>query len=217
MSAERVLAGVAMLALGCVGVAGGVRMIALARNGVWVLPIDRERSLREVLVDLAVLLGMGVFLVEAVATALAPGWHRLDVPVLGAGLPWLALRGLGLPVAAAGVALYVLALRDFGLSWRFTIDRERPGALVTDGVFSHSRNPVYLALLLLALGIALLLGSPPLLGLACLAPLYFSSLIRREERFLVEQHGASYAQYAARVPRWLRWPARARYRRDRPD
>jgi protein-S-isoprenylcysteine O-methyltransferase Ste14 len=106
------------------------------------------------------------------------------------------------------VALYVRALRDFGLSWRFTIDRERPGELVTGGVFSRSRNPIYLALLLLAIGVALMLGSPPLLVLACVAPPYFSSLIRREERFLEQHYGERYADYLARVPRWLGWPSR---------
>jgi protein-S-isoprenylcysteine O-methyltransferase Ste14 len=112
------------------------------------------------------------------------------------------MRWLGLVVAWAGVGLYVLALRDLGASWRFTIDRERSGELVTTGVFAFSRNPIYVALMLLALGVSLALGSLPLILLACAAPFYFQHLIRREERFLAGHYGEAYRAYGARVRRW---------------
>jgi protein-S-isoprenylcysteine O-methyltransferase Ste14 len=208
MTADRLLDLLSLLALACVGATGLARAIALAGRGVWVLPIDRERRPSQALADLAVVLGLLAWLYEAVATAVAPAW-RLGGGVLGElEIPWLAVRWLGLAVAAAGVSLYVLALRDFGASWRFTIDRSRAGELVTTGVFAFTRNPVYLALVLVALGVSLALGSGLLLLLACGAPVYFHFLIQREERFLAAHYGEPYASYCARVPRWLGWPRR---------
>ncbi len=206
MSADRLLDLLSLLALACVGITGLGLAAALAARGVWVLPIEREGSLPERLADLGFLLGLLTWLYQAIATALAPDWRP------GAGSPgalaesWAAIRWLGLAAAAAGVAFYVRALRDLGASWRFTIDRERPGELRTQGVFAYTRNPIYLALALVALGVSLALGSPLLVLLACAAPLYFHHRIRREERFLAAHYGERYAEYRTRVPRWLRWP-----------
>jgi protein-S-isoprenylcysteine O-methyltransferase Ste14 len=202
MTLDRLLDLLAMIALACVGGTGMARSVALARAGVWVLPIDRERSLPEALTDLAAVVGLATFVWEAIATAVAPDWRILDLPRLAPGLPWTALRALGVPCAAAAVVLYVRALRDLGLSWRFTIDRERPGELATHGVFARTRNPIYLALVLLAAGVALMLGSALLIALACVFPLYFGALVGREEAFLARQYGPDYDAYRARTPRW---------------
>lgn len=84
------------------------------------------------------------------------------------------------------------------------IDRERPGELVMHGVFAFTRNPIYVALMLLAAGVALMLGSPLLITLACACPFYFGALVRREEVFLAGHYGQAYEEYRARTPRWLR-------------
>jgi len=205
VTADRLLDLLALLALVCVAVTGLRRAVALAARGVWVLPIDRERKPAEALADLGFLVGLLTWLYEAIAHAVAPAWRIMWGP-LPLDVPWPALRWLGLAVAGGGVTLYVLALRDLGASWRFTIDRERPGELVTAGVFGYSRNPIYLSLALLAGGIGLALGNVLLLLLACAAPFYFDTLIHREERFLAVHYGEKYVAYCARVPRWLRWP-----------
>jgi len=205
VTSGRLLELLALLALACVGITGLARTLVLAARAVWVLPIDRERSLAQGLLDLAFLLGALAWVHEAIATVVAPDW-RLSGPFRGLPVPWPAIRWLGLAAAAAGTALYVLALRELGASWRFTIDREGAGELVTTGVFARTRNPVYLALTLVALGVSLALGNLFLILLACAAPLYFHHLIRREERFLAGHYGEAYATYRASVPRWLRWP-----------
>jgi demethylmenaquinone methyltransferase/2-methoxy-6-polyprenyl-1,4-benzoquinol methylase len=206
MSADRLIDLLSLLALACVAITGLGRALALAARGVWVLPIDRERSLTERLVDLAFLVGLSIWAYEALATAVAPDWRLGSGPLRELGVPWPAIRWPGMVMAASGTALYVRALRDLGASWRFTIDRERPGELVTTGVFAYTRNPIYLALALVALGVSLALGSVLLILLACAAPLHFHHLTRREERFLAARYGEAYAEYCARAPRWLRWP-----------
>lgn len=195
----------ALLVLACVGATGLARAIALAARGISVLPIDRERSLPQALLDLAFVLGLLAWLSGAIAAVVAPDGHLASGLRAGPVIPG-PLRWLGLVGAAAGAALYVAALRDFGTSWRLSIDRARAGELVTTGVFACTRNPVYLALALIGLGVSLALGSAPLTVLAAGAPLYFHQLVRREERFLEVRYGERYAAYRSRVPRWWRWP-----------
>jgi demethylmenaquinone methyltransferase/2-methoxy-6-polyprenyl-1,4-benzoquinol methylase len=206
MTADRLVELLALAALACVGATGLARALALAGRGVSVLPVDRGRSVPETLLDLAFVLGGLLWLWEVLASALAPAWRPVPGPLRELELSSAPLRGLGLALAAAGAALYVRALRDLGASWRFTIDRARAGVLVTTGVFAATRNPVYLALAALALGVSLALGSPLALLLAGAAPVYFHLLVRREERFLAAHYGEAYAAYCARVPRWGRWP-----------
>lgn len=205
MTGDRMLDLLALAVLAWVAAVGVARTVALAARGIWVLPIDRERSVAEGLVDLAFLLGLLFWLFQAVATAAAPGWRVGTGPFAGLVLPQ-ALRWLGLVLAVAGVALHLRALLEMGASWRFTIDRERAGELVTHGVFAWTRNPVYLALVLVGLGVSLALGSALLVLLACAAPFYLVYLVRREERFLMAHYGEAYERYCRRVPRWLPWP-----------
>ena len=81
-------------------------------------------------------------------------------------------------------------------SWRLGIDRDQAGALVTGGILGRSRNPVYLGLALLTVGVFLVLGRLVLLAVALVFLVYFHFLIRREERFLAERYGEAYREYA---------------------
>lgn len=77
-------------------------------------------------------------------------------------------------------------------------------SMLERGPYRWSRNPLYLGMLALYLGLALLL--PSLWGLL-LTPLAVVLVewgaIRPEERFLHERFGAAYDAYAARVRRWM--------------
>src|SRR5574337_423321 len=90
---------------------------------------------------------------------------------------------------------------------RTTINPIRPEkatALVTAGIYRFTRNPMYLGLALVLLGWAAFVGS--LLALA--GPIAFVLYIDRfqiapEERVLLAKFGSAYAEYEARVRRWL--------------
>lgn len=76
--------------------------------------------------------------------------------------------------------------------------------LMEEGPFGRSRNPLYLGLLTLYAGLALLL--PTFWGLVLLpvaVALVEWGAIRPEERFLHERFGPAYDGYASRVRRWL--------------
>ncbi len=77
-------------------------------------------------------------------------------------------------------------------------------ALVTQGPFQFTRNPLYLSLALIYTGIATLVNT--LWALFLLPVLLFimqRGVIEREERYLEGKFGGSYTQYKARVRRWL--------------
>jgi len=76
--------------------------------------------------------------------------------------------------------------------------------IVSHGPFRFSRNPIYLAMLLLIIGIACWLNSAWFLLLApVFVGLITSGVIMREEKYLSAKFGTEYDDYRARVRRWI--------------
>jgi len=116
-----------------------------------------------------------------------------------------AVRILGLLLVTLGLILFILAFVNFGTSWRIGIDRKRPGQLVTSGIFAITRNPIYVAFIIIFFGIFLINGTWFFLIFALLAVVAIHFQILREEDFLRKQYGASYADYCKRTARYLIW------------
>jgi protein-S-isoprenylcysteine O-methyltransferase Ste14 len=77
-------------------------------------------------------------------------------------------------------------------------------ALVEQGIFRYTRNPLYLSMLVLFLGIAIFTTS---LWLILLVPLLFliadRGAVKPEESYLERKFGQMYLEYKKRVPRWI--------------
>jgi protein-S-isoprenylcysteine O-methyltransferase Ste14 len=133
-------------------------------------------------------------------------WLLAQIPPSLPPLPHGARVGAAVLLAATGIAFDVLGLLAF-LRSRTTVNPLRPektSALVTGGVYTIKRNPMYVGLALLLTGWAVYLGALwPFAGPA-LFVLYIDRLqIRPEQRALERLFGAQYTAYAARVRRWL--------------
>ncbi len=118
-----------------------------------------------------------------------------------ATLPWTLF---GLAPICAGIGLAVWAARLF----RKRGTTIRPGfessVLVTSGPFRVSRNPMYLGMALLLIGIGVLMGSvTPLLVVPVFVVLIHTMFVRMEERMLEAAFGAEYAAYRHRVRGWV--------------
>jgi len=77
-------------------------------------------------------------------------------------------------------------------------------ALVVDGIYGRSRNPLYLAMTLTYIGLAIAAGS--VWAIALLLPLLVLmhvGVVSREEEYLKREFGDMYRQYKSRVRRWL--------------
>jgi protein-S-isoprenylcysteine O-methyltransferase Ste14 len=118
--------------------------------------------------------------------------------------PDLALDAFGILVALAGQALRVLVI---GLAYIKRGGRDKTIAadrLVCEGVFAHSRNPLYLGNILLITGLLLIWNSPvAYVVVLSVVTLSFFSIVRTEETFLRSRFGAEYEIYCARVNRFL--------------
>lgn len=111
----------------------------------------------------------------------------------------LALAALGAGFDVSGLWMFRKARTTFS-----PLRPDRSAAVVQTGVYRITRNPMYLGMVLILLGLALYLASP----WAFLGPLAFAAYITRfqivpEERALTERFGEAYAAYCARVRRWL--------------
>ncbi|MCV2876689.1 isoprenylcysteine carboxylmethyltransferase family protein [Rhodobacteraceae bacterium XHP0102] len=145
----------------------------------------------------------------------------LDIPpvwlILAAAAAWLLARELPLVMAfglvfraagalaiAAGLALILWSALWFWRAKTPIEPRHTPKALITSGPFAYSRNPIYLAMVVILGGWVMMLGalSPVLIPF-----LYFGMVDRRfaapEEAVLRDRFGIEGARYIQTTPRWL--------------
>jgi protein-S-isoprenylcysteine O-methyltransferase Ste14 len=76
--------------------------------------------------------------------------------------------------------------------------------LVTEGIFNHCRNPLYVGNILMLLGVGILSNSLYYVGIVM--PLFlfiYQAIVLAEENFLRNKFGANFDQYCSRVNRWL--------------
>jgi len=133
--------------------------------------------------------------------------------LLGALLDWLHPVPLLPPVPAwvSGAALFVLSA-TLGVTAQKALNRAgtniRPDqptiALVTDGPYRRTRNPLYLAGLGVYLGVGCFInGLAPFLLFVPLVALLHRGIVLREERYLAAKFGEPYRAYLTQVRRWL--------------
>jgi protein-S-isoprenylcysteine O-methyltransferase Ste14 len=78
-----------------------------------------------------------------------------------------------------------------------------PEHLVVDGLNAYTRNPMYLGHLIFMLGLAVTYWSWPALILLAVNAAWFHRRVLDDEARLRAQFGAEYAEYQARVKRWI--------------
>ncbi|WP_420644526.1 methyltransferase family protein [Candidatus Leptofilum sp.] len=114
---------------------------------------------------------------------------------------------------AVGILLLILAFpwvlisqAQMGSSWRIGIDEQNQTALVTQGIFRFSRNPIFLGVRLNLLGWFLIMPNAFTLALWLLGDVSIQIQIFLEENHLHQQHGIVYEQYMSITPRYLGIP-----------
>ncbi|MEO1082491.1 MAG: isoprenylcysteine carboxylmethyltransferase family protein [Pseudomonadota bacterium] len=121
-------------------------------------------------------------------------------------MSWSLARGVASGLAGLGIVLAVLGVREFRRAMT-TVDPRFPAkasALVSGGVYRYSRNPMYLGMLLCLTALFVHLRSLPAgLLLPCFVLYMNHYQIAPEERAMRERFGEVYAEYRARVRRWI--------------
>jgi protein-S-isoprenylcysteine O-methyltransferase Ste14 len=112
--------------------------------------------------------------------------------------------GITLLLAAITCGLFAASKRALGRNWSVVARTRADHELVTWGPFAYVRHPIYSALFVWLIAMAVAFGH--YWGLIFGVPLYWGGTvlrIREEERLLRAQFGADYAAYAARVKRFV--------------
>jgi len=133
-----------------------------------------------------------VLLMIAIAMLLGGELLGTDVVYLGA-VPMLV-----------GVVIAAIGSRQFSIAGTNIIPLSESTALVTNGIFKYSRNPMYTGMILFLAGLALLLDNAwnwvVVVGFTILIRQWF---VLREEILMEQTFGAGYTAYQARVRRWV--------------
>ena len=134
-----------------------------------------------------------------IACALAA--NRLHpLPFVSGGLRYVT----GAILAALPFLIAGFAMRQMSRAGTNVDVRKPSTAIVTDGVYAFTRNPMYLSMVLILIAAAFLLNT---LWLLIAVPLFVGvmqrGVIEREERYLEKKFGDVYTAYKSRVRRWL--------------
>jgi protein-S-isoprenylcysteine O-methyltransferase Ste14 len=126
-----------------------------------------------------------------------PGWGEAW---FGSGLRY----GGGGGLLILGILLMGWAMGRFRAAATPVPTWQPTSALVTAGPYRHTRNPIYIGLLLIYVGLAVLLASRWSLSFA--VPLFLVlhfGVVVREEAYLEAKFGDPYRRYRVEVRRWL--------------
>jgi protein-S-isoprenylcysteine O-methyltransferase Ste14 len=103
-----------------------------------------------------------------------------------------------------GAFILIWAVLTFTRAHTAILPSRPARTIVATGPFRYSRNPMYVALSTMYVGLSLLAGKAwPLVLLPIVLVAVYAIVIRREEHYLASAFGDEYAAYRRRVRRWL--------------
>ncbi len=132
-----------------------------------------------------------------------PSWPVFSEKIEGPGYYWWPFI-IGLLITFSGQLIRAISI---GLA--YIIRGGKDGKvyaedLVTQGMFNHCRNPLYVGNILMLVGVGILSNS--LFYVAFMLPLFifiYQSIVLAEENFLRKKFGAQYDNYCTKVNRWI--------------
>jgi protein-S-isoprenylcysteine O-methyltransferase Ste14 len=118
-------------------------------------------------------------------------------------LSFSAFKIIGLILIHSSLIWIGIAQYQMSNSWRIGIDEKNKTDLVTKGIFSVSRNPIFLGMIISVLGLFMIV--PTALSFCLLITTYFiiQIQIRLEEDFLEKQHSQTYINYKLKTKRLI--------------
>lgn len=144
------------------------------------------------------------------------GWMLLVAILTAVAAPIAELAGLnpftdatwfrsaGAAIALAGIGLTFLSQLSMGNQWRIGVDASEQTELVTTGAFGVVRNPIFSAMIVTAVGLAVMVPNPISMVGAVLFVVAVEMQVRSvEEPYLRDLHGDRYTAYESRVGRLL--------------
>ncbi len=141
------------------------------------------------------------------ALGFGAGWllHGTNpIPLLGGAERPVVATVVGGSSILLGAMLIVWAIVSFRRARTGIIPNRPATMLVLDGPYRFTRNPMYLAFIVIYLGGSLLINSAwTLLILPLVLFILYTAVIHREERYLAARFGPDYDEYRMRIRRWV--------------
>ena len=89
------------------------------------------------------------------------------------------------------------------ISWRIGIDEKSSALLVQHGLFGISRNPIFLGMIVMLVGLFFTVPTAVTLMVTVLGIVLIQIQVRLEEAFLLQRYGKAYREYQSHVHRWI--------------
>lgn len=110
---------------------------------------------------------------------------------------------IGFVTGLIGLSFCLYAQIKMGSSWRVGIDEKVKTDLVTTGLFKYIRNPTYLGLFILNIGVWLIWPTWTMFLLNFIFVLFLDIQVRCEEDYLLSLHGIKYTEYTESTKRYI--------------
>lgn len=125
-------------------------------------------------------------------------------PLHNNALHFTVAKIIGVLMILLYLLFFIMALRRFILSKNTLVTIKPAHSLETSGIYSFTRNPMYLSLVFLYCGLAVFFGNWwTLLFLPLLVIIVQLYVIKKEEHYLQQAFGSSYNEYKRNVRRWI--------------
>ena len=144
---------------------------------------------------------IGLLVVAVLFFSISPNLYQYLVPV--SYLDNQMVQTTGLILIHLSLIWLMIAQYQMHQSWRIGIDEENKTELVTHGLFSRSRNPIFVGMIGSVIGLFLILPNALLFAVVVTTYIVIQIQIRLEEQFLTITHGDVYKQYRSKVRRMI--------------
>jgi protein-S-isoprenylcysteine O-methyltransferase Ste14 len=128
-------------------------------------------------------------------------WYTYLLPFWYIENETLSIIGWGFLILS--LMMVWMAQSHMANSWRIGIDKKNKTKLVTKGLFSISRNPIFLGIMIANIGLFIVIPNAFTLLIISLSTISINTQIRLEEEFLKKEFGKDYLEYAKKVRRWI--------------
>lgn len=179
------------------------RTIQMMSRGINPFVLGKGKKGMQAVLEIAFIFGLIIWTIEIVLAGFHLGIHVFPGVVYTVFIDSLILKSTGAILIISGLLLFIWALISFGNSWRIGIDKDNPGGLITSGVFSFTRNPIFVFIDLYFIGTFFIITNLffAIFAIAVLAGIHFQIL--QEEHFLHEHYKSDYKSYAQKVRRYI--------------
>lgn len=128
-------------------------------------------------------------------------WYEYLLPFWYLENPLLQKIGWGFLILS--IIVVWIAQTQMAKSWRIGIDEKNKSELVTHGLFSISRNPIFLGIMIANCGLFMVIPNAFTLLIIALSTISINTQIRLEESFLKKEFGTEYETYSKKTRRWI--------------